>query len=191
MNSQINLSHRWSNVFINALLTLTIGAVLIFVPEAIYVTIITVIGALLIASGIGFFIFLKKATTLSTKARIIWFSQALINIIVGLFLVFQSELVYDFVIYFIAIWLIISGGIQIFFAPSQKNIVKNTSVILINGVVAIGLGVTILIWPEFPIKFIGYITVLVGFILLYYSFIFFKHRNETITFDYHQDDEIE
>ena len=54
-NAKIISSNRWTSVLINAIITLTIGIVLIFVPETVYSTIIIVIGAMMILSGFIFF----------------------------------------------------------------------------------------------------------------------------------------
>ena len=190
-NKTTEVSNRWSNVLISALLTLIIGGVLIFVPEAIYSTIIIVIGIIIILFGIGFFIFTNRSNTLSTKAKSLWYTQSIINIIVGLFMAFQSEIVYSFIIYFLAIWLIITGASQIFFAPSQKQIIKKVNIVLLNGIMALALGATILIWPEFPMVFIGYITLFIGTILLYDSIIFFKHRKQNTVINYEEAEEVE
>ncbi len=171
-------SNRWSNVLINALLTLTIGLVLILVPNTVYTTIILAIGIIMILIGLSFMGYTHFSKKITTKSKTILFTQAIVNIIVGLFMVFQSEIVYNFIIYFIAIWLIITGATQLFSAPSQKNIIPYTNIILINGIIALGLGVTILIWPEFPMIFIGYINIYISIILFYYSFTSFKHRNQ-------------
>ena len=190
-NFKIMATNRWSSVLINAILTLIIGIVLIFVPETIYATIIIAIGIMMIISGIGFITYTYMSKKATSKSKTILYSQAIINIIVGLFMIFQHEIVKDFIIYFIAIWLIITGGTQIFSAPAQKNIIPHTNIILINGVTALGLGVIILIWPEFPLIFIGYFTVFISIILFYYSFISFKHRKQTVNIEFENIEEAE
>ncbi|MCK5846987.1 MAG: DUF308 domain-containing protein [Bacteroidales bacterium] len=189
--AKIITSNRWSNVLINALLTLTIGIVLVFVPDTVYSMIIIGIGIVMITSGIGFLLYNYMSKTVSPKAKTMLFVQAIINIIVGLFMVFQSIIVYNSIIYFLAIWLIITGAMQLFSAPSQKNIIPNTNVILLNGVIALGLGVIILIWPQFPLVFIGYLTIFISTILFYYSYISFKHRNQNINFNYENTVDVE
>ena len=190
-NAKVISSNRWTNVLINALITLIIGVVLIFVPDTVYSMIIIGIGTLLIFSGIVFFIYNHFSNKLTKKSKTLLFTQSIINIVVGLFLVFQSELVYSFIIYFIAIWLIITGGTQIFSAPMQKNIIPNTNIILLNGILAVGLGVIILIWPQFPLVFIGYLNIIIGIILLYYSFISFQHRNQNMKVEFEDTKDVE
>jgi uncharacterized membrane protein HdeD (DUF308 family) len=190
-NKTTEVSNRWSNVLMSALLTLIIGGVLIFVPEAIYSTIIIIVGIIIILLGVGFFIFTNRSNALSAKAKTLWYIQSIINIIVGLFMAFQSEIVYSFIIYFLAIWLIITGASQIFFAPSQKQIIRKINIVLINGIMALALGATILIWPEFPMVFIGYITLIIGTILLYDSIIFFKHRKQNTVINYDEAEDFE
>jgi len=190
-NAKVISSNRWTTVLINAIITLTIGIVLIFVPNTVYSMIIIGIGAVLILSGFSFFIYNHFSKNLTKRSKTLFLTQSIINIVVGLFLVFQSEIVYNFTVYFIAIWLIITGGSQIFSAPTQKNIIPNTNIILINGILALSLGVIILIWPRFPFIFIGYLNILISIILLYYSFISFKHRNQNITVEFENTTDIE
>jgi uncharacterized membrane protein HdeD (DUF308 family) len=139
------------------------------------------IGGILIISGIVLLLYTYNSKLAIIKNKILWYLQSIINLTVGAFLIFQPELVLDFMIYFISVWLILIGAIQLFQAPSQKNIAGNISVILINSVISIALGVAILIWPTFPLQFIGYIVMLIGIILLFYSFVFYKHRNDVIS----------
>jgi len=190
-SAKIISSNRWTNVLINALITLTIGVVLIFVPNTIYSMIIKGIGIIMILSGISFFIYNHFSHKLSARSKALFFTQSIINIVVGLFLVFQSEIVYNFIIYFIAIWLIITGGSQIFSAPLQKTIIPNANLVLINGIIALSLGVIILIWPQFPLVFIGYLSVFIGAILLYYSIVSFKNRNQNMKVEYENTEDIE
>ena len=190
-NAKVISSNKWTTVLINAIITLTIGVVLIFVPNTVYSMIIIGIGIVLIFSGVSFFLYNHISKNLTKKTKALFFTQSIINIVVGLFLVFQSDIVYDFTVYFIAIWLIITGGSQIFSAPMQKNIIPNTNIILINGILALGFGVIILIWPHFPLIAIGYLNILIAIILFYYSFISFKHRNQNITFDFQNTTDID
>jgi len=182
MNSiKTQTGSKWTNILINAIITLTIGAVLVFIPETIYLSIIIGIGVILTLSGFGFLFYTYNSKQIEIKNKVLWYLQSIINLTVGAFLLFQPELVLDFMIYFISVWLILIGAIQLFQAPSQKNIAGNISFILINSVISITLGVVILIWPTFPLQFIGYIVLLIGVILLYYSYVFYKHRNDVIS----------
>jgi len=190
-NAKVISSNKWTTVLINAIITLTIGVVLIFVPNTVYSMIIIGIGIVLIFSGVSFFLYNHISKNLTKKTKALFFTQSIINIVVGLFLVFQSDIVYDFTVYFIAIWLIITGGSQIFSAPMQKNIIPNTNIILINGILALGFGVIILIWPHFPLIAIGYLNILIAIILFYYSFISFKHRNQNIKVEFENTADIE
>jgi len=183
-NAKVISSNRWSIVLINAIITLTIGTVLIFVPNTVYSMIIIGIGAVMIVSGISFYVYNHFSKNNTKKSKTLYITQSIINVVVGLFLVFQSETVYSFIIYFIAIWLIITGGTQIFSAPTQKNIIPNTNIILINGILAVTLGVIILIWPTFPLEFIGYLSIIIAIILFYYSFISFKNRNQNVKVEF-------
>jgi len=188
--TKIKPRNRWTNLLINAIITLTIGSVLVFIPKTIYISIVIGIGIILMLSGIAFLIYTHNSKLVEVKNKILWYLQSLINLTVGTFLVFQPDLVLQFMIYFISVWLILIGAIQLFQAPSQKNIAKNISVILINSIISIALGIAILIWPTFPLQFIGYIVMLIGVILLFYSFVFYKHRNDVISITLEAEEDI-
>lgn len=175
MKAQVS-THNWSNVLINAIITIAIALLLIFVAEAIYSTIIISLGILMVLSGLGFLIYVSKSNPISVSSKTIWYVQSVINIIAGLFMIFQSQIVFELFSYFIAIWLIIIGITQIFSAPTKKSMVKNININLINGIFAIALGASLLIWPELPFTIIGYITLALGIFLLFDSFVSFKNR---------------
>ena len=187
-NTTIRTGSRWTNILINAIITLTIGSVLVFIPQAIYLSIVIGIGIVLILSGFSILLYTHNSKQLIVKSKVLWYLQSIINLTVGAFLVFQPELVLNFMVYFISVWLILIGAIQLFQAPSQKNIAGNISIILINSVISIVLGVAILIWPTFPLQFIGYIVMLIGVILLYYSIVFYTHRNDVISITLENED---
>ena len=177
-------------MLMNSIITLIIGSVLVFIPEAIYISIVIGIGVLLVLAGFGFLFFTYNSHQLIIKNKVLLYFQSIVNLTVGAFLIFQPELVLNFMIYFISIWLILIGSIQLFQAPSQKNITGNISFIFINSIISIALGVAILIWPTFPLQFIGYIVMLIGIILLFYSFVFYKHRNDVISITLEEAEEI-
>ena len=177
MKAQIS-SHNWSNVLINAIITIAIALLLIFVAKAFYSTIIITIGIIMVISGLGFLIYANKSKTISVRSKTIWYAQSVINIIAGLFMIFQSQIVFELFSYFIAVWLIIIGSTQIFSAPTKKSIVKKVNVNLLNGILAVAIGVSLLIWPELPFTIIGYITLAIGIFLLVDTFVSYKNRHK-------------
>jgi uncharacterized membrane protein HdeD (DUF308 family) len=182
----IKPGNQWSNLLMNAIITLIIGSILIFVPTTVYKTLILVLGAIMLASGISFIIYVHRANNIEVKAKVIWYGQAIINISIGLMMLIQPDIILKFMYYFISIWLILIGAIQLFFAPSQKTIIGKLNIMLINSILSISFGVLFLIWPTFPLQIMGVIFSIIGLILLYYSFIFYKHRSDVITMDYNK-----
>ncbi len=177
MKAQIR-THNWSNGLINSIITIVIALLLIFVAKAFYSTIIVTLGVIMAISGISFLIYANKSKTISVRSKTIWYAQSLINILAGLFMIFQSRIVFELFSYFIAVWLVIIGGTQIFSALTKKSIVKKVNVNLINGILAIAIGVSLLIWPELPFTIIGYITLAIGIFLLVDSFLTYKKSHK-------------
>jgi uncharacterized membrane protein HdeD (DUF308 family) len=186
--SSISLATRWSNLLINAIITLTMGAMLVFVPEAMYNTMILVVGVILLVSGIAYIIYMYRSHKLSMKNRFVLYGQAILNIAVGLLMLLQPTFVYKLLIYAISIWLILIGGFQLFLAPSQnKNSLFNP--LLINSLISIGLGVLLFLWPQFPFQVLGYILGVISFVLFYYSYVLYRHRADVVTFTYENEED--
>ena len=190
-DQQITTSNHWTNILINAVITLSIGAILILVPNTIYNTIIIIAGITLFLFGLAFLIYAYQSKTTTIKSKTYWYFQSVLYFAVGLFLFFKPQIVVNLLHYFISIWLIIVGLTQLFFAANRKHIIGNSSFMLINSIIALSLGILILIWPQFPVVFIGYITLLIGTVLLVYSIGQYKHRNDDITFSQDQQDQQE
>ncbi len=188
---QITTSNHWTNILINAVITLSIGAILILVPNTIYNTIIIIAGITLFLFGLAFLIYAYQSKTTTIKSKTYWYFQSVLYFAVGLFLFFKPQIVVNLLHYFISIWLIIVGLTQLFFAANRKHIIGNSSFMFINSIIALSLGILILIWPQFPVVFIGYITLLIGIVLLVYSIGQYKHRNDGITFIQDQQDQQE
>jgi len=173
------LSNKWVNLFVNGLIALAFGTIFIFIPETVYVTIIMVLGAFLIAMGIGFIIFAnKKGSPPGVQARMLWTVQGIVNIGIGIFMMLQPALFYKFVMVFLGIWLIIAGAIQLYDSHMMRNIMNHYRVLMSMGFVNIALGVVIILWPEFPIQVFGYVAYFIALVMFIYAIIFYNNRNK-------------
>lgn len=174
MSLEIKLRNRWSSTLINAIITTTIGAILIFIPEVIYKTIVIGIGVLLFASGVGSLVYLFKTEQSKLKEQIFGYGQALINIAIGIFLITKPLLVVSFLVKFIAVWLVFIGIILLIINPDQTTAIKGYSIMFIGGVASIILGIILFFWPTFPIEVLGHIIFIIGLVLLYISYSTYK-----------------
>jgi uncharacterized membrane protein HdeD (DUF308 family) len=174
------LSNKWVNLLINGLIALVIGSIFVFVPESIYTTIIIILGVILLLSGIGFVFYAnKKGAVPSSQGRIVWTIQGLFNIGIGVFMMMKPVLLYNFIMTFVGIWLIVAGAIQLFDSHQLRNVMNHYRVLMVWGFINIALGLVVILWPEFPIKVFGYIAYLIALILFIYSGVFYSMRNKS------------
>ncbi|MCK5856326.1 MAG: DUF308 domain-containing protein [Bacteroidales bacterium] len=171
-----SLSNKWISLFVNGIIALIVGTVFIFVPEAVYVTIIQVFGALLLIGGIGF-IFSVVRKNAEGGMHIMGIVQGIINIGVGIFMILQPGLIFKFTMTFIAIWLIISGAIQLYDSHSMRNVMNHYKILMIWGFINIALGVIIILVPKFPFLIFGYIAYVIAVVMFIYAGIFYGYRN--------------
>ncbi len=172
------VSGKWSSFLINALVTLAIGLLLVLAPQTVYKTIVISVGVVLFIGGLISLIYVNRSQTLTIKNKSFWYIQAVINIVIGVFIFLQPELVVNLLRYFISIWLILVGVIQLLYSSGQSKIYGNVSVMLINSILALLVGIIFLIWPEFPLLIIGYLNIFISIILFYYSIVFYSNRNQ-------------
>jgi len=170
------LSNKWISLFINGIIAAIIGSIFVFVPKAVYVTIIQVFGAILLLGGIGFIISIARRKT-SSNIHIMAIIQGILNIGVGVFMLLQAQLVYDFTMTFVAIWLVVSGALQLYDSHSMRNVMNHYKVLMFWGFINIALGVIIILWPEFPFVFLGYIAYAIAIVMFIYAAIFYGYRN--------------
>ncbi len=179
MTTMIKTSGRWSNILINAVITLAIGLLLVFAPETVYKMIVVAVGIVLFIGGLISLIYASKSVSLNVRTKSIWYIQAIINIVIGIFIFFQPEFVVQLLRYFISIWLIIIGAMQLFYSAGQKKMFGVVSILLVNSILALVVGILFLVWPTFPLLILGYLNIFISIILFYYSIVFYKNRNNS------------
>lgn len=178
--TNVTFSGRWSNVLINGVVTLALGLLLVLASDTVYKMIVLGLGIAMFIGGLISLIYTIRSQNLSVKNKSFWYIQAVINIIIGIFIFFQPEFVLSMLRYFISIWLIIVGIIQLFYSNVQRKLFGKVSVILVNGLLAIVVGIVFLAWPAFPLLVIGYINIFISIILFYYTIVFYENRKKSI-----------
>jgi uncharacterized membrane protein HdeD (DUF308 family) len=175
MSSQ-SLSNKWISLFINGVIAAIFGTVFVFVPKAVYVTIIQVLGVLFLVAGGGFiFSAIRRGT--DGGLHIMAIIQGLVNIGVGIFMLLQPKLVFDFTMTFIAIWLIVSGGMQLYDSHSMRNVMNHYRILMVWGFLNIALGVIIILFPKLLVNLFGIIFYAIAVVMFIYAAIFFGYRN--------------
>ncbi|PHK49354.1 HdeD family acid-resistance protein [Staphylococcus edaphicus] len=156
---------KWSSLLIGVIF-LVIGVFIISFPEENLFAITWLIGLLFIINGfIEIFIrrVMKKASQSGTNILVI---LGVINIIIGLLILFNVVTSTTFIIYLFAIWFIINAIFNIFtVTPSEKsNKVFHTFSILLN-IVEIVFGLILLFNPLMAALLIAIFMCIVFFII--------------------------
>jgi len=171
-----SLSNKWVSLFINGVIAAIFGTIFIFVPQAVYITIIQVLGAALLIGGVGYIYFtIRKSSGEGT--HIVGILQGLINLGVGIFMILKPQLIFDFTMTFIAIWLVVSGAMQLYDSHSMRNVMNHYKILMIWGFINIALGVIIILWPQFPFVVFGYIAYSIAIVMFIYAGVFYGYRN--------------
>ena len=156
---------KWSSLIIGVIF-LVIGVFIVSFPEENLFAITWLIGLLFIINGfIEIFIrrIMKKATQRGSKLLII---LGIINIIIGLLILFNVVTSTTFIIYLFAIWFIINAIFNIFtVTPAEKsNKAFHTFSILLN-VIEIVFGIILLFNPLIAAVIIAIFMCIVFFII--------------------------
>jgi len=123
------ISGRWSNILINGIITLAIGLLLVFAPNTVYKMIVLGLGVALFLGGLISIVYASRSQTLSVNNKSFWYIQAVINILIGIYIFFQPEVVLNRLRYFISIWLIIVGIIQLYYSYGEHSLSGNLCMI--------------------------------------------------------------
>ena len=178
--STSTLSNKWVNLVINGIIALVIGSIFIFVPQAVYKTIIIILGVLLLLAGLGFVFYAnRKGSVPTAQGRVVWNVQGLLNLAIGLFMIFEPQLLYNFIMIFVGIWLIVAGAIQLYDSHQIRNVIAHYRIMMFWGFIDIALGLVIILWKDFPVVVMGYIAYFIAAILFVYAIIFYNYRNKS------------
>ena len=171
-----SLSNKWVSLFVNGVIAAIFGTIFVFVPQAVYKTIIQVLGALLLVGGLSYIIIVLRKSS-DSGMHVMAIIQGIINIGVGVFMLLKPTLIFDFTMTFIAIWLILSGAMQLYDSHSMRNVMNHYKILMAWGFLNIALGVVILLMPEFPFIVFGYISYSIAIVMFVYAGVFFSYRN--------------
>lgn len=174
---------KWSVLAINGAVALTIGLVFIFLPQTLTLTIVKILGAILGVTGIVmlFITFFKQKH--NGAINLYFVIQGVLNLALGVIMIFQPKLMLDFIMLVIGIWALAIGLFQILYAIRLRKIVNSGVFLIASGVMFFGIGITMIAYPETVITTLltitGIIISILGVILLYFSYIVYKQTKET------------
>lgn len=168
-----NLQKNWLVVLFNGLLAILFGALALFATETTMLSISIYFGLIVLLGGI---LLLLAAWDLHRKDKnySLMLTEGIISAVLGiLIMVFPGQTLKLFYI-FIGIWAILLGLFKVYIAIILKKMNDFRYMLIIGGILLFVIGLLFLLDPAFiagmVIKIIGGIFILVGMMLVYFSF---------------------
>lgn len=161
---------KWFSVFsyrtyfYRSIAALIVGIVALFVPNDTLNTLVMLIGALIVLSGLG------TAYTAHRSGHNLLYSlggiASIVSIIIGILLVAKPDFFLSMVITLFGVLLILVGLLQIINVANLRNELSNTKFYIAGGIIPIAVGAVILVLPELIASIIG---VILGITLIIYA----------------------
>lgn len=161
---------KWFSVFsyrtfyYRSIAALIIGIVALFVPNDTLNTLVMLIGAFIVISGIG------TAYTAHKSGHNLLFSlggtASVVSIIIGILLIAKPDFFLNMIVTLFGVLLIIVGLLQIINVANLRNEITHTKFYIAGGIIPIAVGALFLVLPEFITSIIG---VVLGITLIVYA----------------------
>lgn len=169
----MNLKKNWWVLLINGLIAVLFGALAMFATNEMLESIQIYFGLLIVIGGLmllfGAYNKYKKDRSFS-----IMLTEGIVSVLLGaLIMLFPEQSLRIFLI-FIGIWAVLLGLFKIFIAISIRDMDSFKYALIIGGILLFGIGLLLLLDPTYVagavLKIIGAVFVVLGMILIYYSF---------------------
>jgi len=174
------LSKKWVLILINAILVISFGIMLIFVPVEILKSLVFIIGTVIAFVGL-ILIFGAFNYTKENKNMIFWLFQGLFNMVVGGIVMFFPEASIKFLLILAGIWAIVLGVYQFSVSLLPQIEINGKIWHKINGLLAVIIGILLIFAPEIITGIVlgvfGFLLLIIGCGMLYFS-ILLKHLGE-------------
>ena len=169
-----NLHKNWWVLTVNGVLAILFGGLALFATEAMLLSISMYFGLLVLVGGV---ILLLGAFDQKQKKKnySLLFIEGLISIILGiLIMIFPGQTLKLFLI-FIGVWALLLGIFKIYIAIAMRKIIEFWYLIIGGGLLLLGIGFLLLLDPAyvagFVLQVVGAIFVILGIMLIYFSFV--------------------
>lgn len=171
------LKNKWFLLMANAAIAIIAGIVFLFVPEQTLTTIGFAAGIIILLSGL-FLVFGAFSYAKQGKNMFFWLVEGLINLSLGVILIVNPSWLLEFLLILIGLWALILGLFQLYTGFVNSKQIKNTTLLKINGLAALVIGLVLLFKPDmvasFIIQLLGVISILIGGVMMYFAFMMKK-----------------
>ncbi len=168
-----NIYKNWWLLTLKGILAIIFGIFATFVPGVTLITLMIYFGLFIILAGI-FLIIGSISHKKNNKKWGMWMFEGILDIIIGLVVVFYPKLSLDIFIIILAIWAISVGFTQLFSALNTKHIQSAKWLMLINAIIVIVFAIVLFIRPfetaTAMTYIVGVFALLFGVFITVYSF---------------------
>ena len=152
MNGELIGIRNWWSLAFRGIVAMLFGLAIFIWPDRVVETLLILFGAFAFLAGV-FSIF----SALKTRGGWILMIQGIFGILIGLIaLLFPIPMVIA-LLALIAIWAVISGGMEIIMAFRLNRAIAGRSLFLINGLLSLLFGILLITWPGTGMLVIIYI----------------------------------
>ena len=157
----------------NGILAVLFGGLALFATEAMLLSISMYFGLLVLVGGV---ILLLGAFDQNRKKKnyTLILTEGIISIILGILIMIYPGQTLKLFLIFIGVWALLLGIFKIYIAIAMRKIIKFWYIMIIGGLLLLGIGFLLLLNPAyvagFVLQVVGAIFIILGIILIYYSF---------------------
>lgn len=169
-----SIQRNWWVVLINGLLAIFFGALALFATEALMLSISMYFGLLVLIGGI---LLLLGAWDRQRKQGnySMMLTEGIVSVVLGiLIMIFPGQTVKLFFI-FIGIWALLLGLFKIYLAVVLKGMSNYRLMFIFGGILLFVIGLVMLLDPAYVagliLQIIGVVFVILGMLLVYFSFV--------------------
>lgn len=159
---------------VNGCIFILFGILILFFKAEVIKTILLYFGIVMLAFGIIMLV-MGINNLRRDKAGAMMLVESIVAMAIGLALISFPQASISLFLIMIGVWAIIMGIIQLVIIVNYKGDLPNKNLLMLNGLLTIALGASLLFnpfqWALFIVKIIGGFAMLFGVLLVYFSFV--------------------
>lgn len=128
------LQKSWWTFLVKGILILIFGLFALFSPGAVLATLIAYLGIVAVLSGIFTII---GSIFSKSEGKISSILEGVIYLLIGILFIASPAFILTSLVYFIAIWALISGIMQIVYAMKLRKVIENEWIAILSGIISI------------------------------------------------------
>ena len=156
----------------NGLIFTLFGLLILFLTQEAIKTLLWGIGIVMLVAG-GALLLAGINQFRRDKAAAMILVEAIAGIAIGIALIFFPQASVPLFLILTGIWAIMIGVIQLVIIVNFKEKLSVKNIVLINGLLTIALGISLLFnpfqWALFLVKIIGFLAAVFGVLLIYFA----------------------